>query len=142
MSNSVFDSGPFHLWSDKERVEFVNNLGAVLVPGGRYFMLCFNEREMRDGPRRDTKAQIRDTFRDGWTINDIRGTKFATLIHEGGASAWLATISRSASRYHTFTFVASCLESPRVEPVRQLLTPDKLENTRTLSGGCDVVSIS
>lgn len=96
--DSVIDSGLFHLWSDEERVEFVNNLGAVLVPGGRYFMLCFSERETRDGPRRLTKAEIRDTFRDGWTINDIQETQFETLIHEGGASAWLATISRNASR--------------------------------------------
>lgn len=96
--DSVIDSGLFHLWSDQERVEFVGNLGAVLVPGGRYFMLCFNERETRDGPRRVTQAEIRDTFRDGWTIDDIQDTKFETLIHEGGASAWLAIISRNASR--------------------------------------------
>ena len=72
----------------------MNNLGAVLVPGGRYFVLCFNEREMRDGPRRVTKAEIRDTFRDGWSIKDIQETKFENLIHEGGASAWLATIMK------------------------------------------------
>ena len=96
--DTVIDSGLFHVWSDEERVEFVNNLGAVLVPGGRYFMLCVSERETRDGPRRVTQADIRDTFRDGWTINDIQETTFETLIHEGGAWAWLATISRNASR--------------------------------------------
>ena len=96
--DTVIDAGLFHLWSDGERIEFVNNLGAVLVPGGRYFMLCFSERETRDGPRRVTQAEIRDAFREGWTINDIQETKFETLIHEGGASAWLAAISRNASR--------------------------------------------
>jgi SAM-dependent methyltransferase len=96
--DTVIDSGLFHLWSDEERVEFVNNLGAVLVPGGRYFMLCFSERETRGGPRRITQAKIRDTFRDGWTMKDIQETKFETLIHEGGAWAWLATISRNAWR--------------------------------------------
>ena len=61
-------------------------------------MLCLSERETREGPRRVTKADITDAFRDGWTINDIQKTKFETLIHEGGAWAWLATISRKASQ--------------------------------------------
>jgi len=61
-------------------------------------VLCFNERETRDVQGQVTKGEIRDTFRDGWTIADIRDAKFETLIHEGGATAWLATISRDASR--------------------------------------------
>jgi cyclopropane fatty-acyl-phospholipid synthase-like methyltransferase len=96
--DTVIDSGLFHVFSDEERVEYAKNLGAVLMPGGRYFMLCLSERETREGPRRITKAEITDAFRDGWTINDIQETKFETLIHEGGAWAWLATISRNASQ--------------------------------------------
>ena len=96
--DTVIDSGVFHVFSDEERVEYANNLGAVLMPGGRCFMLCLSERETREGPRRVTKADITDAFRDGWTINDIQKTKFETLIHEGGAWAWLATISRNASQ--------------------------------------------
>ena len=96
--DTVIDSGLFHVFSDEERVEYAKNLGAVLMPGGRYFMLCLSERETREGPRRVTKAEITDAFRDGWTINDIQETKFETLIHEGGAWAWLATISRNASQ--------------------------------------------
>ena len=96
--DTVIDSGLFHVFSDEERVEYANNLGAVLMPGGRYFMLCLSERETREGLRRVTKAEITDAFRDGWTINDIQETKFETLIHEGGAWAWLATISRNASQ--------------------------------------------
>ncbi len=96
--DTVIDSGLFHVFSDEERVEYANNLGAVLMPGGRFFMLCLSERETREGPRRVTKADITDAFRDGWTINDIQETKFETLIHEGGAWAWLATISRNASQ--------------------------------------------
>jgi cyclopropane fatty-acyl-phospholipid synthase-like methyltransferase len=96
--DTVIDSGLFHVFSDEERVEYANNLGAVLMPGGRYFMLCISERETRESPRRVTQAEIRDTFRDGWIINDIQETRFETLVHEGGASAWLASISKSASR--------------------------------------------
>ena len=96
--DTVIDSGLFHVFSDEERVEYSNKLGVVLMPGGRYFMLCLSERETREGLGRVTKAEITDAFRDGWTINDIQETKFETLIHEGGAWAWLATISRNASQ--------------------------------------------
>jgi len=96
--HTVIDSGLFHVFSNEERVEFANNLGAVLMPGGRYFMLCISERETREGPRRVTQAEIRDTFRNGWTITDIQETRFETLIHEGGAWAWLASISKNASQ--------------------------------------------
>lgn len=96
--DTVIDSGLFHVFSDEERVEFANNLGAVLMPGGRYFMLCMSERETREGPRQVTQAEIRDTFRNGWTINNIQETRFETLIHECGAWAWLASISKNAAR--------------------------------------------
>lgn len=96
--DTVIDSGLFHVFSSEERAEFANNVGAVLMPGGRYFMLCISERETREGPQGITQAEIRDTFRNGWTINDIQETRFETLIHEGGAWAWLASISKSASR--------------------------------------------
>ena len=35
--DTVIDSGVFHVFSDEERVEYANNLGAVLMPGGRLF---------------------------------------------------------------------------------------------------------
>lgn len=95
--DTIIDSGLFPVFSEEERVEFTNNLEAVLMPGGRYFMLCISERESREGPRRVTQAEIRDTFRNGWTIHDIQETRFETLTHEGGALAWLASISRNAS---------------------------------------------
>lgn len=96
--DTVIDSGLFHVFSDEERVEYANNLWAVLMPGGRYFMLCMSERETREGPRRVTQAEIRDTFRNGWTITDIQETRVDTLIHEGGAWAWLASISKTGSQ--------------------------------------------
>src|SRR5215468_5368187 len=52
--DTVIDSGLFHIFSDEERGEYAINLGAVLKPGGTYFMLCISERERRDGLRRVT----------------------------------------------------------------------------------------
>lgn len=92
--DSVIDSGLFHVFSDEERIRFRESLAAVLIPGGTYFMLCFSERETREGPRRVTQAEIRSLFQDGWTVNYIREARFETHIHEGGARAWLASITR------------------------------------------------
>jgi cyclopropane fatty-acyl-phospholipid synthase-like methyltransferase len=92
--DTVIDSGLFHVFSDEERIRFRESLAAVLVPGGTYFMLCFSERETREGPRRVTQAEIRSFFQDGWTVNYIREARFETHIHPGGACAWLASITR------------------------------------------------
>ena len=92
--DTVIDSGLFHVFSDEERIRFRESLAAVLVPGGNYFMLCFSERETREGPRRITQAEIRSFFQDGWTVNYIREARFETNIHNGGALAWLTSITR------------------------------------------------
>ena len=58
------------------------------------------------GPRRVTQQEIRDAFRDGWQVVEIREARFQATDHPeaktfspGGPRAWLATITRtSASR--------------------------------------------
>jgi cyclopropane fatty-acyl-phospholipid synthase-like methyltransferase len=94
--DTATDSGLFHTLSDEDRPVFVDNLAAVLSPGGRYFMLCFSEREPAGyGPRRVTEREIRDTFRDGWSINYIRPAVFESRTRAEGPRAWLSSISRN-----------------------------------------------
>jgi SAM-dependent methyltransferase len=89
-----FDCGLFHTFADEERVRFERGLHAVLRPGARYFLLCFSEAEPGSwGPRRVTQAEIRATFRSGWTVDDIVATRFAARFR-GGAAAWLASLTR------------------------------------------------
>jgi ubiquinone/menaquinone biosynthesis C-methylase UbiE len=93
--DTIIDCGLFHSLSDGERPRLVRTLAAVLTFEGRYFMLCFSERELREGgPRRVTQAEIRAAFREGWTINYIVGARFESRIHPGGAQAWLSSITR------------------------------------------------
>jgi cyclopropane fatty-acyl-phospholipid synthase-like methyltransferase len=93
--STVTDSGLFHTLSDEERPVFVKNLAAVLPSGGKYFMLCFSELEPGGyGPRRITQAEIRSTFRDGWTINYIRPAVFESRTRAEGSRAWLAGITK------------------------------------------------
>jgi len=94
--STVTDSGLFHTLSDGDRPVFVENLAAILPPGGRYFMLCFSDLEPGGyGPRRITQAEIRDTFRDGWTVNYIRPTVFESWTRKEGSRAWVAGITKT-----------------------------------------------
>ncbi len=95
--DTVIDSGFFHTLSDEDRPVFVDNLAAVLAPGGRYFMLCFGDQNPGEYPlpRRIAEREIRDTFRNGWQINYIRPAIFENSIQVEGHHAWLASITRS-----------------------------------------------
>jgi cyclopropane fatty-acyl-phospholipid synthase-like methyltransferase len=93
--DTATDSGLFHTLSDEDRPLFVDNLAAVLSPGGKYFMLCFSDQEPGGyGPRRITKGEIEDSFRDGWSINYIRATTFESRTRAEGPHAWLSSISK------------------------------------------------
>ena len=93
--DTATDSGLFHTLSDEDRPVFVDNLAAVLPHGGRYFMLCFSDLEPGGyGPRRVTQGEIRDCFREGWTINYIRLTVFESRTRAEGPRAWLASIKK------------------------------------------------
>jgi len=94
--DTVLDSGLFHVFQDDERPAFVDGLGAVTRPGGRYLMLCFSDRQPGAwGPRRVTQAEIRDSFDDGWRVDSIEPARFDVTIDPDGALAWLAAITRT-----------------------------------------------
>ena len=93
--DTVTDSGFFHTLSDEDRLVFVNNLAAILSPAGKYFMLCFSELEPAGyGPRRITEREIRESFRDGWTIHYIRPAIFESRTRAEGSRAWFSSISK------------------------------------------------
>jgi len=94
--DTVLDSGLFHVFQDDERPAFVDGLGAVTRPGGRYLMLCFSDRQPGAwGPRRVTQAEIRASFDDGWRVDSIEPARFDVTIDPDGALAWLAAITRT-----------------------------------------------
>jgi ubiquinone/menaquinone biosynthesis C-methylase UbiE len=91
---TVLDSGLFHVFSDEDRVLFVQSLARVLKPGGTYYLLCFSDQESSSGPgpRRVSRAEIFASFAHGWRVNEIRATRFETTNGQG-AAAWLASIT-------------------------------------------------
>jgi 2-polyprenyl-3-methyl-5-hydroxy-6-metoxy-1,4-benzoquinol methylase len=95
--DTVLDCGLFHVLSDPDRAVFVQSLHGSLAVGGRYFMLCFSDREPGDwGPRRIRQDELRQAFADGWQVKSIEPSSILTTMSADGAQAWLATIVRSS----------------------------------------------
>ena len=92
----AIDSGLFHVFSDSDRTSYVESLGAVLRPQGRYYMLCFSDREPVDwgGPRRVFKHEILSNFSEGWRVNYVRPARFASAFHDKGGHAWFSKITK------------------------------------------------
>jgi SAM-dependent methyltransferase len=98
----VIDSGLFHVFSDEDRARYVAGLAHVTRPGGRIFLLCFSDEEPgAHGPRRVTQREIRESFADGWAVEEIRPSRFEARpdledisFSEGGPRAWFSVICR------------------------------------------------
>ena len=70
--DTAIDSGVFHVFSDKDRTRYTENIHRQLKPGAKLYLLCFSEQQPgTEGPRRVTQQEIRDSFRDGWTVESI-----------------------------------------------------------------------
>lgn len=92
--DSALDSGVFHIFQDDERPVYAASIRSLLRPGGRLYLICFSEHQAGPGPRRVTEREIRDVFQDGFELERVRETRYETLIHAGGARAWLAVLRR------------------------------------------------
>jgi cyclopropane fatty-acyl-phospholipid synthase-like methyltransferase len=94
--DTVIDSGLFHVFEDEDRRLFVDSLRAVMPTGGRYYMLCFSDRQPGDfGPRRVTQEEIRASFSEGWQVDSIDAAKMDVTFRPEGVFAWRATITRA-----------------------------------------------
>jgi len=70
--DTILDCGLFHVFDDDDRATFVTGLRSIIAPEGRYFMLCFSDRQPGGfGPRRVSQEEIRASFADGWLVDSI-----------------------------------------------------------------------
>ncbi len=91
--DTIIDSGMFHSLPPRQRERFAGLLQKILRPGGKYHMLCFNNKGLSTlFPLRVTKEEIYRIFREGFTIQGIRNAKFHSLL--GPLDAYLVTIVR------------------------------------------------
>jgi cyclopropane fatty-acyl-phospholipid synthase-like methyltransferase len=95
--DAAIDSGLFHVFSDRDREAYIESLRAALGPRGRYYMLCFSDREPVGwgGPRRIFKHEILKSFSDGWHVDYVRPAKFESAFHDRGGEAWFSRISKA-----------------------------------------------
>jgi SAM-dependent methyltransferase len=94
--DTVLDSGLFHVLEDDDRRAFLDGLGALVPPGGRYFLLCFSDRQPGElGPRRITQDEIRAAFSDGWRVDSIEPVMIDTVFQRAAVHAWLGAITRT-----------------------------------------------
>ena len=92
----VIDSGLFHVMTDEERPIFVRQVHRVLKAGGKYFMLCFSDKESEGyGPRRVSKAEIERTFTPLFNIIYIKDAAFDSRLGPGSRKAYLLSAIRS-----------------------------------------------
>ena len=100
--DSVIDSGLFHVFSDEDRPIYVAGLAHVTRAGGRIFVLCFSDEEPGEqGPRRVSERELRESFGDGWVIEEIRPVHLEVRsdlegfsFSEGGPKGWFSVIRR------------------------------------------------
>jgi pimeloyl-ACP methyl ester carboxylesterase/SAM-dependent methyltransferase len=89
--DTVLDSGLFHIFGDQDRKAYVDSVRSVLAQGGRYFLLCFSDRQPGDGgPRRLRRDDIAAAFAEGWRIDTIE----RTTLDPGGIHGWLVALTR------------------------------------------------
>ena len=92
----VIDSGLFNAMTDEERPVFTQQVRRVLKPGGRYFMLCFSDKEPGDyGPRRISKPEIESTFTPLFNIIYIKDSALDSEIGLSSIKAYLLLAIRS-----------------------------------------------
>jgi cyclopropane fatty-acyl-phospholipid synthase-like methyltransferase len=94
--DTVLDCGLFHIFGHHDRLAYAGSLRSALRPGGRYFMLCFSDRQPGQwGPHRITQAEIRAAFADGWRIDSIEPATIEITTDPAGVRAWLAALTRT-----------------------------------------------
>ncbi|WP_194893025.1 SAM-dependent methyltransferase [Catenulispora pinisilvae] len=94
--DTVLDSLVFHAFKGPARKEYVAGLRSVLRPGGRLHVLGYSDLHVGppNPPHQVSRADLREAFADGWTVDGIREARCLSNLAPDGVAAWLATCTR------------------------------------------------
>lgn len=94
--HTVIDSGLFHLLTEKERIQYVEELARVTLKGSTLLLLTYSQKvKNEEGVTGLKKSDIRQYFtKPFWKVDTIDESSFQTLTKEEGLHAWLAKICR------------------------------------------------
>jgi cyclopropane fatty-acyl-phospholipid synthase-like methyltransferase len=94
--DTVLDCGLFHIFDDDDRAAYVASVRSVSPPAGRFFLLCFSDRQPgHQGPRRIAENDIDATFAQGWRIDSTEPTTLASPTDPDGIHGWLIALTRT-----------------------------------------------
>ncbi len=91
--DTVVDSGMLHVFSEQDRSLVIAGVHAVLVPGGRYHVLCFSHKKALPAPRL-SHADIVASFARGWLVESLTEARYHVLDGDSSDNAWLVSCSR------------------------------------------------
>lgn len=78
---TVVDSALLHCLDERAQRSYVSALHGICEPGARLHLLCFSDRLPAEIPAyRNTEADLRATFSDGWTIHRLQRRGYATTF--------------------------------------------------------------
>ncbi|WP_328747255.1 class I SAM-dependent methyltransferase [Streptomyces sp. NBC_00285] len=94
--DTVLDCGLFHTFDGADRAAYVDSLRTATRRGGRYFMLCFSDRQPGEWGRvhKLTRDEIEASFADGWRIDSIEPSTIDITTDPDGIRAWLVALTR------------------------------------------------
>jgi cyclopropane fatty-acyl-phospholipid synthase-like methyltransferase len=93
--DTVLDCGLFHIFGDDDRAAFIDSVRSALRPGGRYFILCFSDKQPGDGgPRRVRQDEINTSFAQGWRVDSMEPRTLDSPTNSDGIRGWLVALTR------------------------------------------------
>lgn len=94
--DTVLDCGLFHIFDADDRAAYVDSLRAVICTGGRYFLLCFSDRQPGEWGRvhKLRRDEIEASFAAGWRIDSIEPSTIDITTDPDGIRAWLVALTR------------------------------------------------
>jgi hypothetical protein len=98
---TVLDWGLFHTFDRDERPRYAASIAAATEPGGILYVLSFSDEGPVTGPHPVSRDELTAAFDggSGWSVAAMEPERIETRFHDAGASAWLAAVTKIASRF-------------------------------------------
>jgi len=94
----ALDSGLYHVFPDVDtRRMYAAQLADVVRDGGTLYLMCFSPLTAGDwGPQRIEETELREVFRERWTIDSLSASRFELNpgVPVDHAEAWLLSATR------------------------------------------------